>query len=153
MQFRYLLLSTLVVLSFACGGEEPSTTVNQTLALRLSNGVRQPMSGGCFTVQRGHDTRASPNSEPTYYKPDSLAPDLEQAVTWSGQFLFVAMRIAGTPNQQGRDLSWNHLVTHSHDTLIINRATAADGAYELQTWGEDPRDPETRGCDLARHQP
>src|SRR5689334_13257952 len=134
MHYRHLLLNMLGVLSFACGGEEPSVTVNQTLALTLSDGVREPISGQCFAVQRNHDNRAgSPNSEPTFYNPASRAPDLQEAVTWSGQFLMVAMRISGTSNQRGRDLSFDYLMSHGHDTLIINRATPADGAYELQT--------------------
>jgi hypothetical protein len=150
MHFRHLLLGMLgAALSFACGSEEPLVTVNQSLVLIRSDGVREPIGDSCAEVQRGHDyTAGSPNpSELTFYKIASRAPDLEVAQAWHGQYLVVAARIAGTSNQRVRSLSFDYLQSHSHDTLLLNRATAADGAYELQTWGGDPRSSD-RGCHL-----
>jgi hypothetical protein len=142
MQFRHFLLTVLGAgLSFACGSEEPSITVNQKLMLRRGD-VLSPMMSSCGTVQRGH---GSPDPGAlTFYKPDSNAPDLEIAQGFDSQHLTVVARVTGTMNQAARSLSFDDLLSHSHDTLIVKRATATDGSYELTTWGGD--------CDFERRQ-
>ncbi len=137
MRFRYLLVSILgAALAFACGSEGPLITVNQRMMLSQGD-VRQTINpGSCYTSRVRRDETLGPEGL-TYVKPNSSWPDLEVAMAFHREYLLVAARTTGTGHEVGKALSLDFLMSHSHDTLIVNRARATDGAHEVETWGGD----------------